>query len=62
LPLLIEILEILPEKEEEVKPLPKGRPNLREQKAKMLAEMIRERRERKQEKKRNNPRADTIDF
>jgi hypothetical protein len=50
-PVPIEILEILPEKEEEVTALPKGRPTLGERKGKMLAEMIRERQERKQDKK-----------
>ena len=50
-PVPIEILEVLPDKEEEVTALPKGRPTLGERKGKMLADMIRERQERKQDKK-----------
>ena len=50
-PVPIEILEFLPEKEEEIKTLPKSKPPLGERKGKMLSEMIRERQEKKQDKK-----------
>ncbi len=50
-PVPIEILEILPDKEDEVKALPTQKLSLGERKGKMLAEMIRERQEKKGKKK-----------
>ena len=50
-PLPIEILEFLPDQEDEIKALPKARPTLGERKGKMLAEMIKERQEKKAKKK-----------
>jgi hypothetical protein len=50
-PVPIEILEILPDKEDEVQALPTQRLSLGERKGKMLAEMIRERQEKKGKKK-----------
>lgn len=50
-PVPIEILEILPDQEEEVQALPKQKLPLGQRKGKMLAEMIRERQEKKEKKK-----------